>query len=297
MRMLRAIWREPLVHFLVAGALIYLLYGIAGSAVGTDAGHRIVVDRATLLQYLQYQAKAFEPESFAASFDAMGAEERQRLIDSYVREEVLYREAVALGLSEGDYVMRRRLVQKMEYLLEQDPAARPTDAELQQYLDAHLELYRVVPSWTFTHVYVDPANHSGDGGKAEAVQLLATLNRTHAGFNDAPRHTERFPFLQNYVERTGEYIASHFGVDFARDLMGLQVADDRWQGPLRSELGWHLVLLTGHQQGRVPAVQEIRAQLEDDMRRERSAALQEEAVRSLIAGYKVDVEALQAPAP
>ena len=295
MRMLRALVREPLVHFLLAGALVYLLYAVAGPAATTGPGHRILVDRATLLQYLQYQAKAFEPETFAASFDAMSAEERQRLIDSYVREEVLYREAVALGLSEGDYVMRRRLVQKMEYLLEQDPAGQPADAELQQYLDSHVELYRVVPSWTFTHVYVDPANHPGDGGKAAASQLLNTLNRTHAGFNDAPRHTERFPFLQNYVERTGEYIASHFGVDFAREMTGLQVANDRWQGPLRSELGWQLVLLTGRQEGRVPAVQEIRAQLEDDMRRERSAALQEAAVRTLIAGYQVDVGALQAP--
>src|SRR5262245_30100130 len=196
MNALRRLLREPLVHFLVAGALLYGLYAWRGGEDGSP--HRIVVDRAALLQYLQYQSRAFDPASFGRQLDAMTPAQRQQLIDDYVREEVLYREARALGLEQGDYVMRQRLVQKMSFLLEDRSDAEPTDAGLQQYLQANGRLYAVEPSLTFTQVFIDPAQRGDAAAAARAASLLRELNARHAQFNDAPRYSDRVPFLQNY---------------------------------------------------------------------------------------------------
>ncbi|HTQ36726.1 MAG TPA: peptidylprolyl isomerase [Steroidobacteraceae bacterium] len=284
---LRRLLREPLVHFLAAGGLIYLGYALWGRH--EDDAHRIVVDRAALLQYLQYQAKAFEPGTFTRQLAAMSPVERQQLIDQYVREEVLYREARALGLERGDNVMRLRLVQKMGFLLESSSDEQPTDAQLQDYLRQHADVYTVPPAWTFTHVFIDPAVRGAAKAADDARRILGVLNARHAGFNDAPRYTDRFAYLQNYVERTPDYIASQFGAQFLQALQQLPVGTGMWQGPLRSDQGWHLVLITAREPGRLPAVAEIRDRVADDWRRDRDAARQEQAVQALIRQYHIEL--------
>lgn len=238
---------------------------------------------------MQYQSQAFEPGTFAERFDTMDAGQRRRLIADYVREESLYREAMALGLERGDYVMRQRLVQKMSFLLESQADVEPTDAQLQRYLDAHRALYRVAPSWTFTHVFIDPARDPAQAGAQRASATLQRLQQAHAGFNDAPRYSDRYPFLQNYVERTGDYIESHFGKSFATALQALPVDASRWQGPLQSEQGWHLVLLTAHAPQRDPVLAEVRAQVRDDLLRDAAAERQQRAVDELISRYTVEI--------
>jgi len=288
MQRLRRILREPLVHFLLAGAGLYLAWAMLDP--GDADARRIIVDRGTLLQYMQYQAQAFEPGTFATRFDALDEAQRRQLVADYVREEALYREARQLGLERGDYVMRQRLVQKMSFLLEAPDDAEPSDEQLQRHLARHAALYRVAPSWTFTHVYVDPAAMSGESPERRAQALLVKLNRERAGFNDAPRHSDRFAFLQNYVERTGDYIESHFGREFAAALQALPVDGSRWQGPLRSDQGWHLVLVTAHAPQRDPQLAEIRAQVRDDFRRDAAAERQEQAIREVIARYEVELK-------
>jgi hypothetical protein len=285
---LRRVLREPLLHFLVAGAALYVAWAWWGQSEA-DA-RRIVVDRGTLLRFMQYQSQAFEPGTFAARLDSMDESQRRQLVADYVREESLYREALSLGLARGDYVMRQRLVQKMSFLLESQDAAEPTDADLRQYLAQHAGLYRVAQSWTFTHVFVDSAAHPGGQAQQRANVLLTRLNGSHAGFNDAPRYSERYPFLQNYVERTGDYIESHFGRTFAAALQDLPVDSSTWRGPLRSDQGWHLVLVTAHAPQRDPQLGEIRAQVRDDFRRDAAAARQEKAIREVVDRYSVKLE-------
>ena len=292
MRLPRLLLREPLLHFLVAAAALYLLYSFWGGRGEVGAGREISVDRKVLLQFMQYRAKAFEPGTFAARFDALSAGQRQQLIDDYVREEALYREARALGLDRGDDVMRQRLVQKMAFLLEQAPAILPGDAQLQRYLDEHRADYAVEPSWTFAHVFVDPASRGEERAERTARRLLNILNRAGARFNDAPRYSDRFAFLQNYVERTPSYITSHFGAAFMSELAKLEVGTDRWLGPIRSDQGWHLLLVTAHTPERAPALAELREQVADDYRREQAARLQADAVRQLVQSYRITVHDL-----
>ena len=292
MKLLRWLWREPLVHFLLAGAAIYVVFALIGK--GGDNDHRqITVSRAALLQYMQYRAKAFEPTTFSAQFDALSANEKQSFINDYVREEVLYREAKSLGLEQGDYVMRQRLIQKMMFLLESSLTVKPSEAVLQTYLTQHEAEYVIASSTTFTHVFVDA---SKPNAKVEAEQLLATLNRRHAGFNDAPQFGDRFPYLQNYIERTEEYIGSQFGVEFVTELQKLNVDSRRWQGPIHSQLGWHVVLLTARTAERHPSLDELREQVTDDYKRDQLATDQQLAIEKLIAAYRIDTGDLK-PSP
>ena len=153
----------------------------------------------------------------------MSARERQDLPNQYVEEELLYREAKSLGLEEGDDVIRQRLVQKMNFLIEDlaDTSGTPSDAELEEYLKKNQAQYVIEPSVTFTHVFADSSVHGEKAAKELAERLKVQLNSTHAAFNDAPQFGDRFPFLQNYVERTFDYIASHFGKEFAAEIQRL----------------------------------------------------------------------------
>ena len=293
----RRIAREPLVHFLLAGAALYLLFAFwSAQHSAADTTRQIVVDRATLLRFMQYRAKAFEPTTFAQRFDALTREQRQQLIGDYVREEVLYREAQSLGLARGDDVMRQRLVQKMEFLLEEPAVGEPAEALLSEWFEAHRDQYVVPPSWTFTHVFLDPAQRGEERALRVANRLVVALNRERVGFNEAPQYGDRFVFLQNYVERTADYIESHFGPEFLASLHTLPVAPRSWVGPVRSTHGQHLLLITGHSDARVPALAELRAQVVDDFKREKTAAARDRTTQALIESYSVkqmDLSALK----
>jgi hypothetical protein len=296
MSLLRVLRREPLVHFLLGALALFALHALWQGA-GGGSERRIVVDRPALLRYLQYRAQTFEPATFEARMDALTATERQQLIDDYVREEAMYREALALGLEREDNVLRLRLVQKMAFLLEPPPAAEPSESELQVYYAAHSREYEAAPSWTFTHVFLDAAR--GDAGARQAaLGVLKQLNATRAQFTDAPRYGDRFAYLQNYVERTPDFIEAHFGAEFQAALATLPAGDARWQGPLRSSLGWHLVLVTTHQPGGVPELAGVRANVLDAFQRERAAVARQQAERELVGRYRVvigDLTSAQRP--
>src|SRR5690606_22944255 len=125
------------------------------TAEEAPADNKILVDRAALLDYMQYQAQAFEPEIFESRFAAMSEAEVTALVDAYVREEVLYREGVRMGLDQADYDIRRRIVQKVEFLLENlvGEDLVPSDAELQAFYETRIADYQVDAVYTFTHIF------------------------------------------------------------------------------------------------------------------------------------------------
>lgn len=288
---LKRLLREPLLHFLVAGGLLFVIFTWShrGTAKPTS-GKTIVVDKASLLNFLQYRNKAFKPDYFEAQLDAMRPRELQDLADQYVEEELLYREAKSLGLEEGDDVIRQRLVQKMNFLIEDlaDTSGKATEAELEEYLKKNQAPYVIDPSVTFTHVFTDFAVRGDKAAKELAERLKVQLNSTHAAFNDAPQFGDRFPFLQNYVERTFDYIASHFGKEFAAEIQKLTPSQTQWVGPVRSNYGYHLVLMTSRSEGRNPELQEIRTQVEEDWMRDRKEKAKAQSLRELAGQYTIE---------
>jgi parvulin-like peptidyl-prolyl isomerase len=250
----------------------------------------IVVDRRALLVFMQYRANAFEPEAFETLLDAMTDTELAALVDDYVKEETLYREAQALGLDESDYIIRQRMIQKMGFLMGDLAVAGEAidEAALSDYFAANREAYAIEPSVTFTHVFFDADRRGAEGAGQAAREALAELAEADAGFNDAPGRGDRFPFLRNYVERTFEYVASHFGADFAAELSALEASED-WQGPIRSAYGWHDVLITQRTPRSLPALADVREQVEADFRRDAADEALERLTEGLRERYRVEI--------
>jgi hypothetical protein len=296
----RRIVRDPLVHFLIGGGLLFALYaafhGAGGGAERDDT--LIVVDRPALVNFLQYQSAAFQPHVFAAQFAAMSGKDKQALVARYVREEALVREGRAMGLDRVDYVIRERMVQKMTYLIDDAATAtfQPGDAELQRYFAAHRADYQTAPTMTFTHVFVDrEVDHPG-GGRLAAALLKAELERRHAGFGDAPAYGDRFPYLQNYVQRTPDFVRSQFGGAFAA-AMGKIRPSPHWQGPIASDYGYHLVLLTARAPAAPVTLSDVRDRVRDDLLHDAVAAYRDKALDDLVRRFTVRIEGLSVAMP
>jgi hypothetical protein len=290
--MLARILKQPLLHFLVLGALIFVAYALTDesptAAAEAPADNLIVVDRTTLLDYMQYQAQAFEPEVFEARFKAMSEAEIDALVAAYVREEALYREGLRMDMDQADYVIRQRLVQKVEFLLENLVAAdiNPTDAELEAFYTARSADYESDSVYTFTHIFFD--------GQQDMVQARARADALLAmsadiAFEASSQHGDRYPFLQNYVERTRDFVGNNFSAEFVAQLDTL-TPGATWQGPLQSRYGWHLVMLRARAEPFTPPLADIRGRVLDDYRYETLVRSREEAEDRVVAEYDVSLQ-------
>jgi hypothetical protein len=293
--------REPLVHFIAAGAILFTAFGLfRQDPFSFDESTTIVVDRRNLLTFLQYRANAFEPEIFGAALDAMTAEELQEVIDAYVNEEVLYREAKALGLEESDNIIRQRMVQKINFLLADVAATGESleETELEAYFAANIEAYAIQPWATFTHIFFDAEQRGAAGARVAAEEAMRALNDTHALFNDTSGYGDRFPYFRNYVERTFEYIASQFGNEFAAEISQLEPSESEWRGPFRSAYGEHVVLLTRRAAQTYPELDEVRGDVERDYLKEQANEALAEMAQSIRERYRVIISDLRAaPGP
>ncbi|MFZ1862707.1 MAG: peptidyl-prolyl cis-trans isomerase [Polyangiales bacterium] len=282
--------KEPLVHFLAAGLALFVLFGLANDKKSPDA-KVITVDRDALMTFIQYRIKAFNPVIAEQRLRSLSNEKLQHLIDDYVREEVLYREALAIGLDEDDYVIRRRLVQKLEFITEgfAETSVDVDPAAVRRYFEANKDDYYVEPYVTFTHVFFDTENRSREQAHALAEKKLVELNRAGTPFSDAPKHGDRFLYHVNYVERTPDYVASHFGPTMTEAIFELEPNDLVWRGPFDSPYGVHLVLLITNEPGREPELSEIEDRVREDARRAMIREKTEEAIADIIKAYDVRV--------
>ncbi len=289
---LRRVARDPLVHFLIAGALLFALNHWLNPPDSRSAEvTTIVVDEPTLINFMQYRSQAFEPAYFVAAYQAMSPAERKQLVDTYVREEAMAREARAMGLDGADYVIRQRLLQKMLFLIDgaAEDASEPGDKELKAWFEGRAATYGNPEEVTFTHVFVDDEVTHPGGGQAEAGRIKARLASRHAGFNDAPQYGDRFPYLMNYVGRSFEFVTNQLGPEFAAGLAKLQPSAG-WQGPIRSQFGWHLVLLTKRDKAGLPDFASVRDQVLADYKAEQAGKARDAAIADLLKQYDVEIE-------
>jgi hypothetical protein len=285
--------REPLVHFVLAGALLYGAVQLFQPATAAD-DLTIVVDRNAIVTFMQYRSNAFEAEIFNKQFDELSEKQRGALIDQYVREEALYREALAMGLEKEDYIIRQRLVQKLEFLLEDTAAIEtaPGQAELEEFYRAYQKDYEEPPVYTFTHVFFDAEKRGHEAARDAAARMLPALNRDRAPFDAASTLGDRPLFFQNYVDRTRDFVVSHMGEELTAALDKLEPSVSVWRGPYPSEYGWHLILLTERRAPRLPAISEIRERVTEDYQRRENDRARRKAVDTLLAKYKTRFEGI-----
>ncbi len=271
------LWREPLVHFLLIGALLFILFDLTREESG-DPANRILVSQNQVEQLAaQFKRTWLRPPT---------EKELAGLIESHVRDEVYYREAVAMGLDRNDPQVRQRMRLKLEFLLEDLTAEeQPDDGVLEAYLKDNPEKFSIEPRLSFKQVFL--SFDRGPGLDADAEKLLVELQAGEAA--ETLGDPTMLPYEQTAVPE--RMIARTFGERFAKAVMELEPGT--WQGPLFSGLGAHLVLVTDRVEGRLPDLAEIRADVEKEYQAERRMELKDLAYRKLREGYEIVIEEMK----
>jgi len=267
--------REPLLHFLLGGAGLFLLFNIVADS-DRASDDQIVVTSGQI----EHLVTLFVKTRQRAPSDV----ELRGLIDDYVLEEVFYREALAIGLDRDDTIVRRRLRQKIEFLLDDFTAVEPTDADLQQLLDSQPDRFRRDARIFFEQVYLK--NESSDA----AASTLAMLQ---AGDSDPSRFAESHLIEYRFDDASETVIAAQFGDAFTAELFALEPG--QWVGPIDSPFGVHLVRVKQIVAGFVPALADIRAIVEREWLVDFRAAAQQKIIEQMKARYTVTVDPYESP--
>ncbi len=289
--MIKKLSKEPLFQFLIIALLLLGGERLINAEDYAYDQYRIVVTDQQLLQFMQLRAKTFKPDQARAALDALSAEDRQRLVDDYSRNEVLFREAMALNLDKNDQIIRRRLIQKMDYLAQgfYDESEPLTEDDLRGYYAENQAQYKKAAELTLTHVFISSQRRSSQQAKVMAQRLQLQLNAEQVPFENASRYGERFLYNRNYVNREDDEIGSHFGESFQAQVFALK-ADSQWQGPIESEYGWHLVLLVKNTPAYIPDFAEVSSAVLADVQRQQQREIQRLAIDKLMAKYQIESE-------
>lgn len=288
--------REPLLHFLLLGAGLFWLYNALNENVIEDDPQTIVVDRDKLLTYIQYRSKSFQPDYYGKMLDTMPEPELRQVINNYVREEAMYREAKALQLDRNDYIARLRLIQQLEFITRgfiEAVGPELSEASIAAYYQAHQENYQVAPKVTFTHVFFNAEKRDPAEAEAQARQTLARLNSEQVAFEKAPGYGDRFYYHVNYVQKEPEEVISHFGRDLWQSLEQLTPNQNLWYGPFRSNYGYHLVMLVAKSSAYIPELAHIRDKVIADLRREQEEKQFDAAIQGIVDTYRVKTDKLR----
>jgi len=282
--LIRKFLHEPLVHFLALGAALFMLFSLVGGGSEPES-QKVFVTSGKIDQIITIFSRTWQRPPTA--------EELNGLIEDEIREQVLYREAMAMGLDKDDTIVRRRLRQKFEFLMEDIEAVSvPTDGDLQDWIDKHPGKFSTEPKFSFLQVYLN-VSRRGEGASAEATTLLARLNNKDEKVNaaelgDATLLPFEFPLSSTDV------IAQVFGSQFAQQLQGLEPG--RWSGPLRSSYGLNLVYVRERTDGKLRSLDEVRDQAQREWIRARQEELTKTVYLTLRKKYSIVVETQPVPA-
>jgi parvulin-like peptidyl-prolyl isomerase len=268
---MRKILREPLLHFLLLGALLFVAYRWVDGE-GSRAPDQIVVPADRVRGLADQFRRTWQRPPTQQELDS--------LIQTFVREEVMYREGVTRGLDRDDPIIRRRVQQKLEFITDGSVPSAPSDAELQAWVDAHPDLYAMPPRYTLRQIYFDPGRHD------DMTALIAQARANLAAGRPAGGDSISLPAELTDAETSD--IERQFGVEFAHGLAALPVGS--WQGPIPSGFGVHLVQIQARGEARAPNLADIREAAERDWLHDRSQKSQEAFYQQLLKRYTVTIE-------
>lgn len=274
--MLRRLLREPLIQFLLVGLTLFGAWQLVGPAqAGRDAPNRIVITEDDLKQMsVAWMAQGMPPPT---------PQQLQSLVEKRVREEVLYREALALGLDKDDVIVRRQLARKMEFVAEDvSKLDEPTPQELRAWFDKNASRFALPARATFRHVYFSP-DRRGANTRADAEAALARF----AGqpIDVAATAGDPFMFQSFYGDRSMDVIAKEFGPAFARALAA--TPPGAWAGPVQSGYGWHLVFIDAMTPQRVPDFEEIEPEVRNAWTEDHREKTRDKLYEAMRARYEV----------
>jgi peptidyl-prolyl cis-trans isomerase C len=275
---MKRLFREPLVHFLLIGAALFAVdhyvQPVRGAAPSSKQIQLSLDELAQLALIFQSQWRR-EPTP----------EEFNRLVENRVQEEILYREALAMGLDKDDTIVKRRMAQKLQFLAEDVAAARePKTAELKSWFEKNKSMFAQPSRASFRHLYFSP-DHRGQRARADAAKALVKLAGQPQDAKLAASLADPFMFQDYYRDRAPDYLSKEFGPKFAQAVAKLPPGS--WQGPVESGLGWHLVFVDTVIPGRVPDFEEIEPDVKTAWLGEQKAQAWQKAYAEMRAKYTV----------
>lgn len=273
------IFQEPLIHFLLLGAGLFLLFYRVADPVETQGPNHIVITRADTDRLSSQWQRQWQRPPTETEFEG--------LVEAFIREEILYREALQLGLDKDDVIIRRRLGQKLEFLFKDlAEQADPREEELQQFLADNPDKYALPGRFSFTHIYFN-RDKRGAGTVDDARQALKKLNEQPRTV-DAAALGDRFLYQYSFEGQSAAQIARIFGSDFSERLD--DVEQGSWQGPIESGYGIHLVRISERTEPTEPSLAEVRDKVRWDVIAERRKEIDAAFYRELRQRYEVEFE-------
>jgi peptidyl-prolyl cis-trans isomerase C len=270
--------REPLLHFLLIGIALFAVYAYAHRGRGgIESPRQIALTLDDLRQMDMYFESQWHRQPTPAEFQAT--------VEDRVREEVLYREALAMGLDKDDTIVKRRMAQKMQFLAEDVAAAHePSTAELKAWFEKNSNKFALPSRYSFRHLYFSP-DKRGKKAQEDATKTLGKIAGQPEDSKLAVSLADRFMFQDYYGDRAPEALAKEFGPQFVVALEKLKPGS--WQGPIESGYGWHLVFVDTVIPGRIPAFEEMEPDVKTAWLGEQKATAWQKAYAEMRAKYTV----------
>lgn len=277
---MKKIFKEPFVHFLLAGALVFAVYGLVNDGPAVESKEermvRITAGQVEWLKQTWVRQWGRPPN----------ADELQGVVAGYLKEELLAREARELKLDENDTIVRRRLAQKMDFMVQDTTQlAEPGEEDLRQLFQSHPERFQIPTRITFTHVFFN-RDTRGEKTSADALEALEQLSQ--AGTGNPHDFGDRFLSQYDFDEAEEQAVASVFGQEFTRRVFTVEPGE--WQGPLESGYGLHLVLVTKKEPEELPDFEMVKEDVVTVWRQQRELEGRERYFSALLEKYDVVVD-------
>lgn len=274
------LFREPLVQFFLIGLCIYGAYALYGTPDESVANNTIVVDAGRINTFkTAWEQRWNRPPT---------EQELNGLINQFVREDILYREAIAMGLDEDDPITRRRMAQKLEFLTRDIASLKePVEGELESFFEDNKDKFQDPDLITFSHVFIDP-DKRGDATLDDAALLLSELQAAGPPDSTVSGLGDRFILQNYYPQKTELEIRKQFGTGFATAIM--QLEPEQWHGPVLSGYGTHLVYVNALVITPMPVFKDVQASVFENWQAEQQETFNEEFFESLKSRYQIVIE-------
>jgi len=274
-------WREPLIHFFVLGLAVFGLHAFLERKpeVNVDDPYLVEVSSADIewMRTLFNKRMGREPS----------VQDLRGQVHQLIREQILSREAVAMGLDEGDIVVRRRLAQKIEFLFKDiSEMVEPTEEDLRTYYNENRQEYTILPQLTFTQIYFNGENR----GVERANQAIETLINEKINPNAAIEMGDPSILTSGCTDCNEREIKNRYGKEFAEGIINLETGS--WKGPVKSAYGFHVIYVHNRQDAKLPAFPEVANQVKTDWMASQREENTRKVYKEIRSRYQVLVEGL-----
>ena len=274
------LFTEPLIQFLIIGACIYGAYALLGTPQEDFRGTRVHVDSARINAFIEeWESRWNRPPT---------RDELEGLIQAYIKEDVLFRQAVAMGLNEDDPITRRRMAQKLEFLTS-DLAmmVQPVEGELEKYFNDNSETYRAPDRMTFSQVFFDPDTR-GNKTLEDAAEALVALQAAGEPGEESMQMGDGLMLQSDFVSMTRAEVARQMGSIFVEAVVQLEPGS--WHGPVLSGYGVHLVYLYSYEKPPPAVFEEVEAAVLENWQFEQREKFNADFLENLKVRYEIVID-------